>query len=363
MRKLASIRTITDIQPIEGKDRIELALVDGWSVIIKKGEYNIGDRTIFCEPDSVLPDKPEFEFLKSKGFRIKTMKMSGVISQGICFPLSLIPSKDYNIGEDVTELLGITQYEFTMDKEIQNNVNENKKYTNPIFTKFLFKFKFFRDLLLPKNQNKGFPSFVSKTDETRIQNAPFYLTMNCEWIETEKIDGQSGTFSLERIKPKYFWQKEKFDFSVCSRNLRRWEIDNSSYWTVAKKYNIENVLKELIGNNDWISLQGECVASDVQGNKYKVKEPDLYAFNLIFPNGRMGSIEAKELLDKHGVKFVPIIKDNISLNKMSVKEILEYVTGNSKLYPTLREGSVFRSLDGKLSFKAVSPSFLIKNNE
>lgn len=93
MRTLASIKTISDILPIESKDRIVLAMVDGWSVIVKKDEFHIGDSCVYVEIDSVLPEKPEFEFLRSKNFRIKTMKMAGVISQGICFPLSILPPK------------------------------------------------------------------------------------------------------------------------------------------------------------------------------------------------------------------------------------------------------------------------------
>ena len=97
----------------------------------------------------------------------------------------------------------------------------------------------FRKLVLPKKETKGFPSFINKTDETRIQNVPFYLNMDREWVATEKVDGQSGTFTLERIKSKRPWGKDKFDFAVCSRNLRLWNEDDSTYWTVAKKYNIE----------------------------------------------------------------------------------------------------------------------------
>lgn len=93
MRKLASIKTVSDLIPIEGKDRIILAMIDGWSVIVKKGEFNIGDKCVYVEIDSVLPDKPEFDFLSKNNFRIKTMKMAGVISQGICFPLSILPEK------------------------------------------------------------------------------------------------------------------------------------------------------------------------------------------------------------------------------------------------------------------------------
>lgn len=366
MRSLASIRTITDIQPIDGKDRIVLAFIDGWSVIVKKDEYKIGDKTVFCEIDSVLPSKPEFEFLSKNNYRIKTIKMSGVLSQGICFPLSILPQGNYQIGDDVTELMGITQYEKTMDKEneIVGNVNKNKKYTHPFFTKFLFKSKFFRGLLLPKKQNKGFPEFVSKTDETRIQNATFYLNMDCTFIATEKIDGQSGTFTLQRIKPKWFWQKEKFDYAVCSRNMRLWQRNNSqSYWKVSDKYNIETVLHNLIGENEWVAIQGECVDTNVQGNKYKVKEADFYVFNIIYPNKRLNSVVAKQIAEQNGMKFVPIIDKNISIKGKTVAEILDYATDKSTIGDTLREGIVFRTQDGKQSFKAVSPKFLMKYDE
>ena len=122
-RKLAHIEKIDWIRPIEGKDRIALAGVLGWTVIIQKADYNEGDKCIFCEIDSVFPEKPEYEFLRSKKFRIKTMKMSGVLSQGICFPMSMLPEGNYEIGDDVTEFMGITQYEPTMDKEETDNLN------------------------------------------------------------------------------------------------------------------------------------------------------------------------------------------------------------------------------------------------
>lgn len=189
--------------------------------------------------------------------------------------------------------------------------------------------------------------------------------MNEKWVATEKIDGQSGTFVLKRIGKKSFWKKDKFDFIVCSRNLRIYNEDNSSYWAVAKKYKIEKVLKDLIKDNEWIAIQGECIAPNVQGNKYKVKEPDLYVFNLIYPSGRVDSLTAKEILtqEKYGLKFVPIIGTDISLKGKTVNEVLEYATGKSELYDTFREGIVFRSEDGIKSFKAISPAFLLKHGE
>ncbi len=360
-RKLAHIEKIEWMKPIEGKDRIALAGVLGWTVIVQKSDYEIGQKCVFCEIDSVFPEKPEFEFLRNKKFRIKTMKMSGVLSQGICFPLSMLPKGNYEIGDDVTDILGITQYEPTMDKEDVIET-ENEKAVRK-YPQFLMKWSWFRRLVLPKKQSKGFPSFISKTDEIRIQNAPFYLEMNCNYVATEKVDGQSGSFTLQRVKGKHFWNKDTYDFAVCSRNLRKWKKDTSSFWSVAEKYNIEQILHQLIGDNEWVAIQGECVASNVQGNKYKVIEPDLYVFNLIYPSGRVGSVEAKRIIGEYGLKFVPIIDESVNLKGMSVADVLKYATGKSQLYDTLREGIVFRSLDGKQSFKAVSPDFLIKHGE
>ncbi len=358
-RKLAHVERIEWIKPIEGKDRIALAGVLGWSVIVQKDEYNVGDKVVFCEIDSVLPEKPEFEFLRKKNFRIKTMKLGNALSQGICFPMTILPDGNYEIGADVTDDIGVKQYEPTMDKEQEV---PSKTVTTKRYPKFLMRCKWFRNLVLPKKQVKEFPDFVSKTDETRIQNVPYYLEYNVKWIATEKIDGQSGTFTLRRIRQKSLLHKEKFDFAVCSRNLRISEPDNSSYWSVAKKYNMEQVLKYLIGDNEWIAIQGECVAPNVQGNKYKVSEPDLYVFNVITPSGRMGSVEARDLMARHGLKFVPIIDEAVNLKGLTVDEVLEYATGKSELLDTLREGIVFRTEDGKCSFKAVSPDFLIKHN-
>ena len=363
---MAHIEKIRWVKPIEGKDRIVLAGVLGWTVIVQKSDFQVGDKVVFCEIDSVFPaDRPEFSFLEKKKYRIKTMKMAGVLSQGICFPLSILPEGNYNVGDDVTALMGITQYENTMDKE---DASEAAAVPAKNYPKWLLAIPFVRlwcgRLLMKNSDDKtAFPSFVSKTDEVRIQNAPDCLEMDCLWTATEKVDGQSGTFSLERIKGKYPWSRDKYDFAVCSRNLRKPVPDNSSYWSVAKKYDMEKILRRLIGSYDWVVIQGECVAPNVQGNKYKVSAPELYCFNLIYPDGRVGSVKAKEILAQHGLKFVPIISEEVDIKGWSVEQTLEYATGQSALYDTLREGIVFRSLDGRESFKAVSPDFLIKYNE
>lgn len=362
-RKLASIKTISDIQPIEGRDRIELAIVDGWQIIVKKGEYQIGDKTVFIEIDSVLPEKPEFEFLRSKKFKIKTMKMAGVLSQGICFPMSILPEGNYNLEDDVTNILGITKYEPNEDnRDVVESKEENKKFQHPLF-RVLFKFTFFRKLLLPKKQNKGFPDFISKTDETRIQNMPFILkNKDIKFIAREKIDGQSGTFFLKKLDKKWFWQKQSYDFGVCSRNLRLWNEDNSTYWNVAKKYNLKSVLEDLIGDNDFVAIQGECVAPSVQGNKYKVSEPDLYVFNLIYPEHKADCLQGEAVLRTYGIKWCPLVAIDYVLPD-TVNELLDFATDTSYLYNTLREGVVLRNYQKNISFKAVSPDFLIKYGE
>jgi RNA ligase (TIGR02306 family) len=218
-------------------------------------------------------------------------------------------------------------------------------------------------LLLPKKQKKGFPDFISKTDETRIQNMPFVLkNKDTKYIAREKIDGQSGTFFLKKLGKKYFWQKQNYDFGVCSRNLRLWNEDSSTYWFVAKKYNIKSILENLIGNNDFVAIQGECVAPNVQGNKYKVKEPDLYAFNLIYPDRKVLCLEAEEIFKQYGLKWCPLVSKDFTLPD-TANELLDFATGKSALYDTLREGIVLRNYEKNISFKAVSPEFLIKNDE
>lgn len=362
MRKLASIQRITALDPIPGKDRIVRATVLGWSVIVQKADFKVGDLCVFIEPDSVLPEIPEFEFLRSKNFRIKTMKMAGVLSQGICFPTSILTFKDdlspytmeWTEGEDVTKILNIHQYEPEMDddKYVANQPGE-KKPKNP-----LMRFKFYRKIynyFHPKTKG-SFPDFLEKTDETRIQTAPWMLEDEEEYIATEKVDGCSGTFALVHHKILWF---DKYEYIVCSRNLRLNARDNSIYWQVSDKYKIEQALRNMIGKRAWIAIQGECVGPKIQGNKYKVTEPALYVFNVIDPQQRMNSVQAKNLMATRGIDFVPIVDEHFKLPK-TVEEMLDIATAQSQLGDTLREGLVVRSKNGKKSFKAVSPDFLIK---
>jgi len=364
-RSLARVEKIIDIVPIEKYDRVEYATVLGWHVIVQKDQFKPGDLCVYVEIDSVMPaSNPEFQFLSKKAYRIKTQKMCGVLSQGICFSTSILDStnlkgKKLTEGMDVTEALGIVQYEATRDKDPETREEPKKG-----LAKYMMRFKWYRKLSVKKTRNSSaFPSFISKTDETRIQNAPFYLKMDNKYVVTEKVDGQSGTFYLKRHSRKLPFLKDKYEYGVCSRNMRLMYKDNTSYWQVSDRYKIENVLRNMIGDREWIAIQGECIGPSVQGNKYKVTECDLYVFNVIYPTGRLGSIVAKNMMEQHGLKFVPIISESIFLKGKSVDKVLAMAHGTSELYNTLREGLVFRTKDGKQSFKAVDPLFLLKHSE
>lgn len=371
MRNLASIQKIEDVQPIVGKDRIDLARVLGWTVVVQKGQFKPGDLAVYIEIDSVLPEKPEFEFLRPKKFHIKTMKLrdgdgNRVLSQGILFPLSILKDRPdrYYIGDDVTNEIGVVHYDEYGDATEEKTEGKG----NPI-RDFLFKHKLTRPLAYKlfagtKRVKSGFPEFVAKTDETRIQNIPQILENNDHlYVGREKIDGQSGTFFLKKQYHLLKFLPPKYDFGVCSRNRRLFDEDNSSFWSVARKYNLRKVLEDLLYDDDWVCIQGEVVGPGIQGNKYDLKDYDLYCFNLIYPAGKEQCFMAEKELAEHGLKWAPLVYDNIKLPK-TVDEVLALADGKSALHDTPREGIVFRNYENGncQSFKAISNQFLLEHN-
>lgn len=363
-RKLATIRRVSAVNDIPNKDRIGLAHIDGWTIIVQKEQIHADDLVVFCEIDSVLPDEEWCSFLKDH--RIKTMKMAGCLSQGIAFPLSILPEAlptTYTEGMDVTDILGITKWERpdATDLDLGNRGSASGKKK---FPKWLMRYKWFRWFVykfIDKRTAKGFPDFVSKTDETRIQNAPWYLDKDQEWILTEKVDGQSGTFAVKKTHKMF---GDKYETFICSRNIRLFTPDNSSYWKVWKKYDLETLLEYLCETMhcEWVCIQGEIIGPGIQGNKYKRTEPELYVFNFITDrDGRWASADGCAQLDQLGLTWVPII--GTAILPKSVDAMLTLAHGPSKLADTLREGLVCRTMDGKQSFKAVDPEFLIKWGE
>lgn len=338
MRKLASIQKIKSLEPIDGADAIEKATILGWQLVVKKGEFKVGDLAVYCEIDSLFPEKPEFEFLKPRGMRIKTIRLRGQISQGICFPLSILPS-DAPILEDsdVTEFLGITKYEPPI----------------PACLSGLMKGKF--------------PSFIPKTDETRVQVLQKVLDKYTgeKCYITEKLDGSSATYFVNNN-----------EFGVCSRNLELHEDSENSFWKVAKQLSIEDKIRS-IGKN--IALQGELIGEGIQGNKLKLKGQTVRFFNAfdIDKFEYLGFKEFEELINKLGLQTVPII-DREYLLENDINSIIKKSIIKSNLCSDVwAEGIVIRPYfekidlllsnenfnNGRVSFKAINPEFLLKFGE
>lgn len=383
-RALAHIEKIEWVKPIEGANNIELIGVLGWVCVAKKGEFQTGDLAVYIEIDSKCPENDErFEFLANKKYKVKTMKLGKfkVISQGLALPLSLFPELDgKNIGDDVSKDLKITYSSEEDVKRKSNSIDPNAKFKSMAARhKNLAKKKWFRWLMkrewgkkllfffLGKKRDnpKEFPKWIVKTDETRIENAPFYLQNKNPWIKTEKLDGTSCTFAINRQKKG----KDKFEFIVCSRNVRQADKnqecyhDSNIYWELADKYGIESVLTKLaIENNyDRVVLQGEGVGN-VQGNPYKFKENRLYVFNLIIEGNRVGTKEMADFCDGNNLLHVPIISTEYYLPK-TMEEMKLEADGYSEINPKVRrEGYVYRSQDGQQSFKNVSREYLLKHN-
>jgi len=357
-RVLAHIERVKDIQPIDGADSIELAFVLGWQVVVKKGEMKIGDLAVYCEIDSIMPIKPEFDFLKERHYRIKTIKLRKQLSQGLLLPISYLPQAEYEEGQDVTDIIGVKKYLTPSEQaEIDRTLELCDK--DKWYIKILKRWSITRNLFFKKKSGR-FPSFFSKTDEERIQNLPKLWGKDYEYQVTEKIDGQSVSYFLIRNPKWMFWNK--YEFGVCSRNLRLSKPDNSSWWKVAKQYNIEKILNQLIGNNNFIVLQGEIAGDGIQGNKYHIDGYKLFVFNLKYPYGQADNKLMRQTVESFGLDTVPILADNLQIPS-EINDILKIAEGQSKIFPTEREGVVCRNYDLGISFKIISNKFLLNEKD
>lgn len=382
-RALAHIEEIAWIKPIDGADNIELIGVLGWVLIAKIDEFKVGDKAVFVEIDSKCPaDDERFAFLEKKHYKVKTMKLGKFkcFSQGLALPLTLFPElSDRKLGDDVTKELRITYSSEEDRKRKSNKIDPNAKYkamaarhkeffSKPIIRKIM-RYDIGRKILFlffgkKKDNPKQFPSWIVKTDENRIENCPFYLESNEEWVQTEKIDGTSCTYAVDRLKRG----KNKFEFVVCSRNVRQADRDqecyhdSNIYWELADKYNIEKVLSDyaIANNYDRVVLQGEGTGS-VQGNPYKLTENRLFVFNLVVEGIRKGTREMAKFCDDNNLEHVPIINEHYKTPD-TMEEIKLQADGFSIINPKVkREGFVYRSLDGRQSFKNVSREYLLKH--
>lgn len=388
-RELAYVVAIDNILPIEGADRVELAVVGGWHIMVKKEQFKEGDLAVYFEIDSRVPAKEPFLFLEQKNYKIKTQKYfkGTVISQGLLmaaedFGWEIDRDQDgkpisiggFEKGAFLTEKLGVTYYDpednarkAPSEDKYKKMAGRHPKLFQKPFIKWLYKHDWGKKLLFiffghKKDKKTEWPTWVVKTDEERVQNMPWIIEDKSEWIATEKIDGTSTTVTLRKTGRK------KHRFYICSRNVvfdrpdKKAYYDFNVYTEMAEKYHFEDVLATLVEryNLEWATLQGESFGADVQKRDYGMKEHDFKGFNLIFSDrGRLNSIEAAEIMREFGIPWVPIIDEHFVLPD-TVDELLEMATGKSVVDGGMREGIVFRSQDGSRSFKAVSNEFLLK---
>jgi RNA ligase (TIGR02306 family) len=343
IRKLASIKPITYIKPIEGADAIECAIVDGgWPVVVKKGEYKVGDIAIYLEIDSWVPhelapflskgQEPR-EYNGVKGERLRTVKLRGQVSQGLLLPIELTFWRD--IGTDLTESLGIQKWEAPIPAQLQGTMKGN------------------------------FPHFIPKTDQERCQNLrkDIFETYKDETYEvTLKLDGSSTT-----IYNMYD------DFGVCSRNIDLKETEGNSFWKVARDQNIIEPLRELCKEKHCdYALQGELIGEGIQGNPEKLTGQRFYLFDIYSMTEKryMTPLERYAVLDQlkmlgADVEHVPIIEPCLDLTEKfsTVDDLLEFAEGPSLNPQTKREGLVFKSFKSDFTFKAIANSYLLKHKD
>ena len=335
-RKLASVVKIVDIQPIVGADAIMVASVKGWKVVVKKDEYKVGDLAVYYEIDSFLPVRPQFEFLRkssfkrmgsSEGFRLKTIRLRGQISQGLLTPIPEGISNPKE-GDDLTEALDIVKYEPPIPAQLAGKI-------------------------------KGtFPNFIPKTDEIRIQNFESEVGFSPAGERaylTEKLDGTSFTC--------YF---NNGVFGVCGRNWELTETSDNSLWRMA---NLLQLKEKMTKHGKNIALQGELIGAGINGNLYGLSDHKLYFFTGydIDKGRRMFFDELEWVLFGLQLQMVPVLEKYgfVIPNEGDIVDyMLKYAEGKSVLNMEVdREGVVVRGLEREFSFKAISNTYLLGSKD
>lgn len=408
IRELVYVVLVDAIEPIPGYDRVEAAIVGGWHVIVQKGQFHVGDPAIYFEIDSKVPsDRECFAFLEKRHYKVKTLKMCRTISQGLLmhannFGWHIAPAlhtegyntpyivdnegHNHNIENEsrfLTKQLGVTYADEDDNQRKAAPVDKYKKmasrhpalFKKP-FVRWMMRHNFGRKVMFfffgkKRDKNTGFPThfpFVKKSDEERVENMPFILQDKEPWVKTQKIDGTSSTYILERKK---FGRFEEY---VCSRNVRQLtprqknyhkDIEGNVYWMMAEKYHIFDFLKRYLlkYNLDYVCLQGETAGPNLQGNPHKFKELCFFGYNFIRSDtGRMDSIGAAKICELNDIPWVPIADEKYILPD-DMETLKLDADGPCIAGEGLREGWVYRSQDGQKSFKNVSRLYLLKKGE
>lgn len=368
MRQLASIRRIDAIDPIPNADAIDVASIGGWKVVIKKGEFNVGDLCIYFEIDSFLPDVEQFSFLRDKksldgreGYRLRTVKLRKQLSQGLALPLGAFPQFAgilIEAGDDVTDLLNVVKWERPIPADLAGQVYGD------------------------------FPGFIRRTDEERIQNIPLEVLWGwaeTEFYETLKIDGSSMTVYVKDDNEYYLVDGTDEQMAhpivhvgVCSRNLEWKENPHQASWKIALHYELkERLLKYMREYDHAIALQGELHGPGIQKNPLKLKSVDFKLFNIYdIRAGRYMSADEVEytlnLLNAihpgPSLEYVPWY----GLKKlrefgMTYEEFLQRVDqfhdSQKATHGVTQEGFVYKSRCGTYSFKVISNQYLLEGGD
>lgn len=348
MRKMATIRRIDELNPIEGADKIEVATVGGWKVVCQKGLYVVGDLVVYCEIDSFIPTTiapfltKDGHYPKTyegvEGERLRTMKLRGQLSQGLLLPafndstgtylmIYTDEAGEYSLtvaeGDDVTDALGITRYEPPMSAQLAGVARGN------------------------------FPSQIPKTDQERCQNLKREISQasGTMFEVTEKLDGSSMTvYLIDGV------------FGVCSRNLDLKESEGNTFWKVARGLDLETKMRAM-GDN--FAVQGELIGEGIQKNIYEIRGHKFMVFDMydIVEGAYLKPNDCQTKTQILGLQHCPIIHRCGSVNH-TIDELLELAECKSMLnVKTEREGLVFKALDGGFTFKAISNKFLLKHGD
>ena len=341
MRKMATIRVIDALNPIEGADAIECATIGGWKVVVKKGEFNVGDRAVYCEIDSWIPTelapflskgKEPRVFEGIRGERLRTVKLRGQLSQGLLLNLdSAIPqTNSFAEGDDVSEVLNIVKWEMPMNAQLAGMARGN------------------------------FPSLIPKTDQERAQNMVKEIVSANEagmrFEITEKLEGSSMTVYLI-----------DGEFGVCSRNLDLKETEGNAFWQVARRDGIEEKMRNETDENWDFAIQGELIGPGIQGNIYNLKEVEFRVFDVYdITNGcYLNPLPRRNLIEGMGLKHVPVLVSAGSLYDTlgitDIPQLLKFAEGKSVMgmIGCEREGLVFKEVSGGMTFKVISNKYLL----
>lgn len=346
MRALAKVVKIDSVVNHPNADRLDLCKVGGWQVVSKRDLYKAGDLAVYLEIDSWVPHTLDPSLTKEghepkvyngvPGQRLRTVRLRGELSQGMLLPFNVCMSNyegeasstDWNVGDDLTEVLGIQKWEMEIPAQLAG-------------------------------QTKGsFPSQFPKTDQERVQNLSKLIEDLTEPTRPlsvfqiqEKLEGSSMTC--------YIIDGE---FGVCSRNLDLKETEGNTFWQVARKLDIENKMRQYFGFGN-VAIQGELIGPGIQGNIYNLKEPTMRVFDAFNSFDKMDPRQVQWACDSMGLEMVPVL-GTIQTNDplFTIEDLLKLAEGKSVLNPNQeREGIVLKHCsDGNMSFKAISNKYLEK---